>query len=114
MQAFRLTERPARPGCLEILVEGEIDLAVASQLEQALERAGPQYRKVLIGLQDCEFIDSTAIAVIVRAHQRLAAEGRRVAVYGAASQVHRVLWVTGLIENGLVFPSLDEALSEST
>jgi anti-sigma B factor antagonist len=112
MQSFRLTERQSRPGCLEILVEGEIDLAVADQLEQALERADSQCREVLIGLQDCEFIDSTAIAVIVHAHNRMAAEGRRVAVYGPSSQVHRILSITGLTQNGLVFESLEEALLE--
>lgn len=113
MRSFRLTERCARPGCLEILVEGEVDLAVVDQLEQALERATSQYEKVLIGLQACEFIDSTAIAVIVNAHSRMATEGRRVAVYGPTSQVHRVLSITGLTENGLVFATLDEALSET-
>jgi hypothetical protein len=84
MRSFRLTERRARPGCLEILVEGEVDLAVADQLEQALERALSQ--SVLIGLQACEFVDST--------------------------QVHRVLSITGPTENELVFATLDEALSE--
>jgi anti-anti-sigma factor len=114
MQSFRLTERRSRSGCLEILVEGEIDLAVADQLEQALKRAASQHEEVLIGLQRCEFIDSTAIAVIVHAHNKMAAEGRRVALYGATSQVHRVLSITGLTENGLVFESLDEALSTSS
>jgi anti-sigma B factor antagonist len=98
---------------VEILVEGEVDLAVADQLERALERAASQSEQVLIGLQACEFIDSTAIAVIVNAHHRMAAEGRRVAVYGPTSQVQRVLSITGLTENGLVFATLDEALSET-
>jgi len=112
MRSFRLTERRSRPGCLEILVEGEIDLAVAGQLEQALEDADSQCREVLIGLQDCEFIDSTAIAVIVHAHNKMTAEGRRIAVYGPSNQVRRVLSITGLTENGLVFESLDEAVAE--
>lgn len=113
MQTFRLTERRLRPGCHEIQVEGEVDMAVADQLEQALEQAASQYDEVLIGLQRCEFIDSTAIAVLVRAHNRMAAEGRRVVAYGPSSQVHRILSVTGLTGNGLVFDNLDEALSGS-
>lgn len=112
MQSLRLTERRGRSGCLEILVEGEVDLAVADELEQAIERAASQFEEVLIGLQGCDFIDSTGIAVIVNAHTRMAAEGRRLAVYGPTSQVHRVLSITGLTENGLVFATLDGALSE--
>jgi anti-sigma B factor antagonist len=114
MRAFRLTERRPRPGCHEIQVEGEIDLAVAGQLERALERAAAEHDLVLVGLEHCEFIDSTAIAVLVHAYNKMAAEGRRVAVYGPVSQVHRILSITGLTDNGLVFESLDEALVESS
>lgn len=114
MQPLRLTERRSRAGSLEILVEGEIDLAVADQFQQALEQAGSEYQEVLIGLQGCEFLDSTAIALIVHAYNRMAEKGCRLAVYGPSRQVQRVLSVTGLTQNGLVFASLDEALSDST
>jgi anti-sigma B factor antagonist len=99
---------------VEIVVEGEVDLAVADRLEQALTRAAAHSEEVLIGLQGCDFVDSTAIAVIVNAHKRMAAEGRRIAVYGPRDQVHRVLSITGLTENGLVFATLDEALSKTS
>jgi anti-sigma B factor antagonist len=112
MQTFRLIERRLRPGCHEIRIEGEVDLAVADQLAEALERAASEHDQVLIGLQRCEFIDSTAIAVIVHAHNKMATEGRRIVVYAPSSQVHRILSITGLTENGLVFETADEALSE--
>jgi len=54
--------------------------------------------------------DSTGIAVIVRAHQRFANEGRRLVVCCPTDQTARVLEVTGLTENGLVFSSIDDAL----
>jgi anti-sigma B factor antagonist len=111
MRAFRLTELERESGCLEIRVEGELDMAVADQLREALDRAGEQYAQVLVSLEQCEFIDSTGIAVIVAAHGRFAQEGRRVAVCGAGSQVLRVLSLTGLTSNGLVFKTAGEALS---
>lgn len=114
MQAFKLIELDRRAGCREIQVEGELDQAVADQLQEALDRAGEEYAQVLISLENCEFIDSTGIAIIVAAHSRLAEEGRRIAVYGPSSQVLRVLSITGLTANGLVFESADQALSAST
>jgi anti-anti-sigma factor len=114
MQVFRLIELDPRTGCREIQVEGELDLAVADQLQEALDRAGEEYTRVLISLENCEFIDSTGIAVIVAAYNQLAGEGRRIAVYGASSQVLRVLSITGLTGNGLVFESADQALSALT
>lgn len=111
VRAFRLTERDVRPGCREIQVEGELDLAVAEQLEEALVEAGEKCRQILINLEDCEFIDSTGIAVVVQAHNRLAERGGRVVICAPTEQVLRVLSVTGLTNNGLVFESVEEALS---
>jgi len=114
MLPFKLVEREVNEEVREILVEGELDLAVAKQLQEALERTGSEYSQVLIGLEDCEFVDSTGIAVVVQAHRRFAEEGRRVVLCAPTSQVLRVLSVTGLTSNGLVFESAAEALAALT
>jgi anti-sigma B factor antagonist len=113
MRAFKLVERELSAGVREILVEGELDLAVAAQLQEALDGVDPDCSQILIGLENCEFIDSTGIAVVVQAHRRFAEEGRRVVLYAPTSQVLRVLSVTGLTSNGLVFETVAEALSAS-
>jgi anti-sigma B factor antagonist len=112
MQVFKLSEQEIRPGCRGIAVEGELDLSVADELRDTLERAIGESSEVLIRLETCDFIDSTGIAVIVGAHKRAAEEGKRaVAVCAPSSQVFRVLSVTGLTDNGLVFESVDDALA---
>lgn len=111
LQTFKLIERDLRPGCREIRVEGELDLAVADQLVNGLARAGAECRHVLVGLEECDFIDSTGIAAIVHAHNELAERGGRLAVYAPGDQVLRVLSVTGLTSNGMVFENVEEALS---
>ena len=111
LRTFKLFERDLRPGCREIRVEGELDLAVADQLADGLARAKAECRHVLLGLNSCEFIDSTGIAAIVHAHNELAKRGGRLAVYAPEDQVLRVLSVTGLTSNGMVFESAEEALS---
>jgi anti-sigma B factor antagonist len=112
LRAFKLTEKELRPGCREIQVEGELDLAVAEQLEDALERACTAEGKVLVGLEKCDFIDSTGIATIVRAHRRVASQGGSVVVCSPSDQVLRILSITGLTDNGLVFGSAEEALEQ--
>jgi anti-sigma B factor antagonist len=111
LRAFKLIEEDLRPDCRKIQVEGELDLAVAEQLERALVRIGAECREVLIDLERCEFIDSTGIAAIVHAHKQLAEQGGRVVVCAPAAQVLRVLSITGLTANGLVFENVEEALS---
>ena len=99
---FALDERDLQSGCREIRVRGELDLAVAPELEQAIERAA-EYDRILISLEECEFIDSTGISVIARARQERENDGRKLAVCAPDGQVRRVLDLTGLSQNGLVF-----------
>jgi len=113
LRTFKLIERDLRPGCREIQVEGELDLAVAQQLADALTRAKTECRHLLIGLEGCEFIDSTGIAAIVHAHNEFAESGGRLVVCSPRAQVLRVLSVTGLTANGMVFESTEEALAAS-
>lgn len=78
-----------------ILVEGELDMNTATQLERELEAPLKDSSSLLIDLSRCEFIDSTGIALIVKAWQQLGGDGR-FALCGVSNQVERVLDVTGL------------------
>jgi anti-sigma B factor antagonist len=109
--AFALQQRDIGDGHCEIVVQGELDLAVAERLEKAIDTAAEEHAGIVIGLAECEFIDSTGIAVIVRAHQRLGDQERTLVVCCPEDQVERVLDITGLSENGLVYGSLDEAIA---
>jgi anti-anti-sigma factor len=108
---FKVTERDLQPGCRDVQVQGELDLAVSSQLDAVLSAAAGECDCVLVGLESCDFIDSSGIAVILRAHNQMEEEGKRLAVYAPGEQVLRVLSVTGLTAGDLVFDSAEEALS---
>lgn len=94
-----------------ILVEGELDMSTAAQLEQELEvpLAAPD-STLLLDLSRCEFIDSTGIALIVRAWQRLDGNGS-FSLCGVGNQVKRVLDITGLETTIPTHPSRDNALA---
>jgi anti-anti-sigma factor len=106
MHPFKLTESEVADGCREIEIEGELDLAVADRLKDAL--AGSEGDDILISLERCQFIDSTGIALIVDAHRR---GDSRIVLHSPCDQVLRVLEVTGLTSNGLVFADREQALS---
>jgi anti-sigma B factor antagonist len=104
-------------GVCVIAVRGELDLSTASDLEGPLEDAVSSGDPlVLIDLTECEFIDSTGIALIVRAWQRLdrAAEGDgsgRVVICSDNDQVRRVLEITGLELSIPIHSTRDQALA---
>lgn len=114
MQRFKVTKRELQPGCVDIQVDGELDLAVASELDEVLGAAVAECDRVLVGLERCSFIDSSGIAVILRAHNRMEEEGRRLAVYSPVDQVQRIFSMTGLTRDGLVFDTAEQALAALT
>jgi anti-anti-sigma factor len=98
-------------------IQGELDLSTASQLEAPLEQAVEAAdAAVLIDLAECQFIDSTGIALIVRAWQRVdAAAGNGgkggLVLCSQNEQVRRVLEVTGLEHSLRIFETRDAALA---
>jgi len=87
------------------------------QLEEPLDEATRSAdAAVLIDLSGCEFIDSTGIALIVRAWQRIDAAAGNGGKGGLVlccqnEQVLRVLEVTGLEHSLRVFDTRDEAVA---
>lgn len=100
-------------GVRVIAISGELDLSTAPRLEEPLETAGDD-AALLIDLSECEFIDSTGIALIVRAWQRLGGgngDSGRFALCGLGDQVRRLLEVSGLESSLPTHGSRDEALA---
>ena len=96
-----------------IAIRGELDLSTAPDLEGPLNAAvNGQGGSVLIDLGECEFIDSTGIALIVRGWQKLEGNGSgRLAICAPNEQVRRVFDVSGLDQSIPVHPSRDEGVA---
>jgi anti-sigma B factor antagonist len=103
-------------GARVIIVQGELDLSTAPLLEEELDKALESDDALVVDLSTCEFIDSTGIALIVRAWQRLdrdaESEGHgRFALCALNDQVRRLLDITGLESSIPTHSSRDEALA---
>jgi anti-anti-sigma factor len=96
-------------GVFVILVEGELDMNTATELKRQLEApmSAPD-SNLLLDLSRCEFIDSTGIALIVRAWQTL---DDRFSLCGVGDQVKRVLDITGLESTIPTHHDRDDALT---
>jgi anti-sigma B factor antagonist len=105
-------------GVRVIAVQGELDLNTVPQLEEPLDAAlASSSSTLVIDLSDCEFIDSTGIALIVRAWQQLnhVTDGQkrgRFALCCVNDQVRRLLDITGLESSIPTHSTREEALSE--
>lgn len=104
-------------GICVFTVRGELDMNTAPQLEQALEAAlADEEAAIMLDLSDCEFIDSTGIALIVRTWQRLDRDagngGKGKFVLCCVNhQVRRLLKITGVESSISLHEQRDAALS---
>jgi anti-sigma B factor antagonist len=102
-----------------VAVRGELDLSTAPDLRGPLDAAlDDGQASVLIDLSECEFIDSTGIALIVRAWQRLngdgdgnSGSGGRLVICTDRDQVRRVLDVSGLDQSIPVHATREDGLA---
>lgn len=117
---FDVQTEELEDGIRAFTVSGELDLDTAPGLEQPLEGAvsngGAGDASILIDLSACEFIDSTGIALIVRAWQRVDRDGGegagRLVLCCSNEQVQRLLKITGVESSIPIHQDRDSALSD--
>jgi anti-anti-sigma factor len=87
-----------RNGRTVVAVRGELDLATAPELEQALLERLDAGQAVVLDLRDLEFMDSSGLAVLVTAHGRAADGGPKFAIVRPAegSEVAKILEIAGI------------------
>jgi anti-anti-sigma factor len=85
-------------GLLRVTVRGELDLATAPELEEALLPPLRDGGAAILELRPLEFMDSTGVRVIVAAHHAAQESGGRLVLVRTAPDgaVGRVLEISGL------------------
>jgi anti-sigma B factor antagonist len=115
---FSVNREQLSEGIQAIVVSGELDMHTAPQLERELDAALVEpTAAVMLDLCDCEFIDSTGIALIVRSWQQLdreaGGEGRgRLVLCSHNHQVRRLLQITGVESSISMHEQREDALAE--
>ena len=91
---------PADRGVVCLGVSGELDLATAAGLEDAVATAAarPGVHEVVVDLSGLSFLDASGMAALVRARAAAAGTGVLVRIQGARGVVARVLALTGVGE----------------
>lgn len=76
-------------GCVYVTVVGELDLYTVPELELALEADAATF---VVDLVDCDFIDSTALGVLVAARSRVGL----LTLIAPGLEIQRTLKISGL------------------
>jgi anti-sigma B factor antagonist len=110
---FQVRTAQLSPESYVVSIEGELDLHTAPELEQAfdtmLTRGG---RNVVVDLAALEFIDSAALATLLRAQPRFRSRGGRFLLVTEDRRILRTLEITGLDRTFDIEPRLGNAVEE--
>jgi anti-sigma B factor antagonist len=113
---FEVQHEELDDGIRAFTVRGELEMNTAPELQQGLEDALVEPGvSIMLDLSACDFIDSTGIALIVRAWQRLSGVGgekQRLVLCCNNHQVRRLLKITGVESSISMHEQRDEALAE--
>jgi anti-sigma B factor antagonist len=98
MESFRVTTEQ-RDDQVHLAVSGELDLASAPRIEEALRGVEEQSPAVVVlDLRGLEFMDSTGLRTILAADARAKEAGRRLVVVEGDENIRRVFEVTRLYD----------------
>src|SRR5437868_1838554 len=107
---FRVAVQTDERACV-ISVSGELDLASSPELQEELDRSEESGAELLIiDLRHLDFMDSTGLSVLVKAHQRAEERGQRFALVKGPAQVERLLSMTGVVDRLTVVDAPEQLL----
>ncbi|MEP7026818.1 MAG: anti-sigma factor antagonist [Actinomycetota bacterium] len=110
MQGFAVTAEQ-RGASIVVTASGEIDYVTSPAFHDCLAGAILQASHVVIDLAAVDFMDTSALMVVVGHWKKLMAVDGTLALAGARKDYIRVLWVTGLAGQIPMFDTAEQAVS---
>ncbi len=101
-------------GWVSIAVQGEIDLATADELAQAIDEVfsgGPN--NLVVDLTGSSFMDSTGLKTLVMADRRFSDDGREFAIAVNGGPISRLIDLSGVDSSMRVVPTPADVLSKA-
>lgn len=93
-------------GAIVLHAEGEVDMATAPALEEAIRAAYQAAPRAVVDLGGLRHLDASGIHVLEETSR---ANPARFAVMGTTRDIHRLFEILGLADSLPVVPSLDAA-----
>ncbi len=92
-------------------VRGELDVVSSERFDDFLAEAAATSDRVILDLSGVDFMDTTALAVIVGHWRHQAAAGGLFFLAGARYRYTKALWITGLADRLPMYETVDEAIT---
>jgi anti-anti-sigma factor len=93
-----------------VAIRGDLDIVTSPQLDESLTQAEASHSRIILDLSGVDFLDTSALAVIVGHWKKAEAGGGTLALAGARYRYTKTLWITGLADRLAMYDDVDQAL----
>jgi anti-sigma B factor antagonist len=99
-----------RDAAVVVAVRGELDVVNSQQFDDYLAEASAGADRVVLDLSAVDFMDTSALAVVVSHWRRQVDAGGMFLLAGARYRYTKALWITGLADRLPLYDTVDDAL----
>jgi anti-sigma B factor antagonist len=97
--------------CMVVAVGGELDVTCSQRFDDCLSEAAAGSDRVILDMSAVDFMDTTALAVIVGHWRRQVEAGGMFLLAGARYRYTKALWITGLADRMPMYEDVSQALT---
>jgi anti-sigma B factor antagonist len=106
-------KKSARAGCVVVALRGELDVCTAADGLSALTAPAAAGARVIVDLAELAFMDCYSLNEIMAVRTQARRAGGDLVLAGPQPIVLRLLALRDVVSHGLVFTSVDEAISDA-
>ena len=110
MEGLQLSSE-RRGDSLIVAASGDLDVVTGREFDQCLTVARRDHDRIVLDLSGVDFMDTSALAVIVGHWKGLAAAGGTLSLAGPRYRYTKSLWITGLADRLPLYDTVDEAVA---
>ncbi len=108
---MQVTERQEQ-GATVVDLEGRFDFGSRREFKESMERLGEVGgQHIILNLEKVSFVDSSALGLLVVAHQNLKLKQGRISMVNPQTYVRQILELANVPKMIPVYPSLQDALA---
>jgi anti-sigma B factor antagonist len=100
-----------RGDSLIVVIRGDLDVVTGREFDEYLTVARRDHDRIVLDLSAVDFMDTSALAVIVGHWKGLVAAGGTLALAGPRYRYTKSLWITGLADRLPLYDTVDKAVA---
>ena len=100
-----------RNDSLIVVIRGDLDVVTGREFDEYLTVARRDHDRIVLDLSAVDFMDTSALAVIVGHWKGMVAAGGMLCLAGPRYRYTKSLWITGLADRLPLYDTVDQAVA---